>query len=232
LAFANKIGGGCCDDNALMTLAEARQEVNDFLSCVLRRAGMDTIMLKLLGTSVGTLFGEKCTAGMQADPDPNLESLELDVDVVSGRLNNALIECFSDGVDNRECCSDKGVPKCVNFFIVNSHAGGFLIVRVVQQHRDAIKLKRSGKKLFLFSECIYLCGGGEQYFGVSKLVKETKQHGRSPLMDNCMDNNLEIFECHFENRKSSNSKKLMGKLVAMEKMKREKRLLPMKGFFF
>jgi hypothetical protein len=65
---------------------------------------------------------------------------------------------------------------------------------------------------------------------VAKLFSDMKEHGRSPLLDNCQDSNLEIFACHFENRKTSNSKKLMGKLVELEKMKREKQLLTMKGF--
>jgi hypothetical protein len=91
------------------------------------------------------------------------------------------------------------------------------------------KTNRSEENV-LFSECIYLCGGDEKYAGVAKPEKDMKQQGRSPsLLENCKDSNLEIFQCHFEHRNTSNPKKLIGKLVEMEKMKRDKILQNMQG---
>jgi hypothetical protein len=60
-----------------------------------------------------TYFQKTTFQGIQAGPaDPTLNKfLELEPDVVSGRLQNAVIDCFSDGNDNRQCCRNKGVPK-------------------------------------------------------------------------------------------------------------------------
>jgi hypothetical protein len=99
-----------------------RQDLDKLLKCLVSQSGIEQMIHRALGISVGDLFNEKCAWQSQQPQQQNLllnsgdqpaddDDLLAGLEQFSGKFTNGIYACFNEENDNSECCSNSDVPE-------------------------------------------------------------------------------------------------------------------------